>query len=73
MCLAVPARVVELHEGPSATVDLGGVRQRVSVALVDDVAVGDFVIIHVGHALGKLDADEAHRTLELLAGLERAS
>jgi hydrogenase expression/formation protein HypC len=67
MCLAVPARIVELLAGDEALVDLGGVRQRVSLALVDGACVGDYVIVHVGHALGLLDEDEARETLALLA------
>ena len=67
MCLAIPARVVEMLEGDAARVDLGGVRKEISLALVDDVAVGDYVIVHVGYALSRLDADEAERTLALFA------
>ena len=67
MCLAIPAQVVELREGDNAVVDLAGVRKEISLALVDRVAVGDYVIVHVGHAIGKLDADEAERTLALFA------
>jgi hydrogenase expression/formation protein HypC len=71
MCLAVPAQVVELRSAEAALVELGGVRKEISLALVDDVAVGDFVIVHVGFALQKLDREEAARTLELFAALER--
>ena len=67
MCLALPARVAELHGDSTATVELGGVRQRVSVALLDGVNVDDFVVVHVGYALTKLDRAEAERTLSLLA------
>jgi len=67
MCLAIPARVVELTGGDMARIDLGGVRKEVSLALVDDVAVGDYVIVHVGYALTKLDPDEAQRTLATFA------
>lgn len=72
MCLAVPAQVIELRTDEAALVDLGGVRKEISLALVDDVAVGDYVIVHVGFALQKLDRAEAARTLELFAALERA-
>jgi len=65
MCLAIPARVAEILDGDQAIVDLGGVRKEVSLALVDDVAMGDYVIVHVGYALQKLDPDEAARTLAL--------
>ena len=67
MCLAIPARVVDLPEPESATVEVGGVRKRISLALVDGVIVGDYVIVHVGYALTKLDPDEAARTLATFA------
>lgn len=67
MCLAIPARVAEILGGDQAVVDLGGVRKDVSLALVDDVAVGDYVIVHVGYALNKLDPEEAEKTLALFA------
>ena len=69
MCLAMPARVVELLPGPQAVVDLSGVRKQVSIALVDDAQLGDYVIVHVGYAIGKIDPDEAERTLALFAEL----
>jgi hydrogenase expression/formation protein HypC len=65
MCLAIPAQVVELRDGDNAVVDLAGVRKEISLALVDHVAVGDYVIVHVGYALNKLDPDEAAKTLAL--------
>ena len=69
MCLAIPARVVEMHDNDQAVIDLGGVRKEISLALVEDVATGDFVIVHVGYALQKVDPAEAERTLALFAGL----
>ncbi|MFO1291982.1 MAG: HypC/HybG/HupF family hydrogenase formation chaperone [Rubrivivax sp.] len=69
MCLAIPARVVERRGEDEAVVDLAGVRKTVSLALVPEVQVGDYVIVHVGHAIGLLDADEAERTLALFAEL----
>lgn len=72
MCLAVPARILALHDGDLATVDAGGVRKDVSVALLDAVSVGDYVILHVGYALSRLDSDDAERTLALLAELDAA-
>ena len=50
-----------------AIVELDGVKKEISLALVDDVAVGDYVIVHVGYALQKLDTDEAEKTLALFA------
>jgi hydrogenase expression/formation protein HypC len=72
MCLALPARVVELRDGELAVVDLGGVRKEISIALVPEARVGDYVIVHVGHALGLIDPEEAARTLELFAELGAA-
>lgn len=67
MCLAIPARVVEIAENDQAIVDLGGVRKDVSLALVEGVQVGDYVIVHVGYALTRLDPEEAEKTLALMA------
>ena len=64
MCLAIPARVVELLDGDDAVVELAGVRKRISLALVEGIEVGDYVIVHVGYALTRLDPDEAQRTLD---------
>ena len=69
MCLALPARIVELRENELGIVDLGGVRKEISLALVEDVQVGDYVIVHVGYALSKLDTEEAEATLRLFAEL----
>lgn len=66
MCLAIPARVTELLPDDMARVSLDGVTKIVSVALVDDLRVGDFIVLHVGYALAKIDAAEAERTLALL-------
>ncbi|MBV5264672.1 HypC/HybG/HupF family hydrogenase formation chaperone [Pinisolibacter aquiterrae] len=67
MCLAIPALVSELLPDDMARVSLDGVTKDISVAMVDDVAPGDYVIIHVGYALAKIDAEEAEKTLALLA------
>lgn len=71
MCLAVPARVVELMPDQRGIVEVGGVRQEVSMSLVVDegIAVGEYVIVHVGFALRKVDTEEAEKTLELFAEL----
>jgi len=69
MCLALPARIVALHGDEEATVDLGGVRKRISLALVAHADIGDHVIVHVGHALAVLDPLEAEETLRLIAEL----
>jgi hydrogenase expression/formation protein HypC len=72
MCLAMPVLVLELTSGDQATVDLDGVKREISLALVDDVQPGDYVILHAGFALQKLDREEADRTLALFADLARA-
>ncbi|MBS3743943.1 MAG: HypC/HybG/HupF family hydrogenase formation chaperone [Wenzhouxiangellaceae bacterium] len=69
MCLAVPARVEALHEHDQATVEVGGVRSQISLAMVDGVEVGDYVIVHVGHAITRLDVEEAERSLALFREL----
>lgn len=66
MCLAIPAEVTKLLPDDMAVVSIDGVRKEISVALIENLAVGDCVIIHVGYALTKIDAEEAQRTLELL-------
>jgi hydrogenase expression/formation protein HypC len=68
MCLAMPAKVVAIDcESDNATVLLGEVKKEISLALVEDVAVDDFVLIHVGYALNKVSEEEAEKTLELFA------
>ncbi|MDK9696805.1 MAG: HypC/HybG/HupF family hydrogenase formation chaperone [Siculibacillus sp.] len=67
MCLAIPALVSELLPGDMAKVSLDGVTKEISIAMVEDVKPGDYVIIHVGYALSKIDAEEAAKTLALLA------
>ena len=73
MCLAIPACVEQLIAGENAIVNLGGVRKEISLALVEDVAVGDYVIVHVGFALQKLDPEEAAQTLALFAEIGGAA
>ena len=67
MCLAIPTQVVELLDNDGAVVELGGVRKEISLALVDGVVVGDYVIVHVGYALSRPDPEEAKKTLALFA------
>ena len=67
MCLAVPCRIVRLDGEENAVVDVGGVRKSVSIALVDGVAPGDYVIVHVGYALARLDPEAAAATLAAMA------
>lgn len=70
MCLGIPGRIIEIHSDGEllmGTVDFGGVKREVCLAyLADDVAVGDYAIVHVGFAISKLDEEEAHRTFRIL-------
>jgi hydrogenase expression/formation protein HypC len=73
MCLAIPAKLVELREDERAVVNLGGIRKEVSIELVPEAQVGDYVIVHVGHAIGMIDPDEAERTLALFGEMSAAA
>jgi hydrogenase expression/formation protein HypC len=72
MCLGIPGRIVDVPDRQAglATVDISGVRRSVSVARVDEPAApiepGDWVLVHVGFALSRIDEAQAHETLELL-------
>jgi len=71
VCLAVPARVDELDSTTStAIVDLDGIRKEVSTLLLDQVAIGDYVLVHVGYALERIDPEEAAKTLALFDELK---
>jgi len=72
MCLAVPARVVEI-DGASAKVDIMGNRRKADLGLLDDVAIGDFILIHAGFGIHKLDREEAEATLDLFKEMEKHS
>ncbi|MEA3548397.1 MAG: HypC/HybG/HupF family hydrogenase formation chaperone [Thermodesulfobacteriota bacterium] len=73
MCLALPARVVSIDETTdSAVVSLGGIKKEISLALVQDVAVNDYVLIHVGFALARISDVEARQTLKLFAEAAQA-
>ncbi len=69
MCLAIPARVLRRLASDEALIDAGGVRKRVSLALVPEAVTGDYVVVHAGFAISRLDADEAAQTLALFAQL----
>jgi hydrogenase expression/formation protein HypC len=73
MCLAVPARVTEMRDGLLGLVELGGVVREASFMLLPDVAVGDYVLLHAGYALQKVDTAEAEETLRLLAEMVDAA
>ncbi len=68
MCLALPAKITHIDDsGEMATAALGDVSREISLALVEDVSVGDYVLIHVGYALNKVSEEEAEKTLALFA------
>ena len=69
MCLAIPAKVLEIHD-EKAVVDFGGVRREAWITLLDNVKVGDYLIIHTGYAIQRLDKKEAEETLKLFKELE---
>ena len=65
MCLAIPAKVISIDsDADLATVSLGGIEKQVSLALVENVCVDDFVLVHVGYALNKISTEEAEQTLK---------
>jgi hydrogenase expression/formation protein HypC len=65
MCLAVPVRVAALFDEQWAEIEVGGICSRISTALVDGVAIGDYVIVHAGFAIARLDVQDAEKTLAL--------
>ncbi|HRY07389.1 MAG TPA: HypC/HybG/HupF family hydrogenase formation chaperone [Hyphomicrobiaceae bacterium] len=67
MCLALPARVVSIEADEMAIISLEGVKKKISLALVEDISVGDYVLVHVGYALHKVSEEEAARTLAMMA------
>lgn len=68
MCLALPTQIIAISEDQqSATVSLDGIRKEISLALVEEITVGDYVLLHVGYALSKVDEAEAEKTLALFA------
>ena len=71
MCLAVPVKVVEV-DGSFGKVDAEGVKRKVSFQLMPDVKVGDYVLVHAGFAIEKINEKEAKRTLQLLSELALA-
>ena len=70
MCLAIPGRIVEIVDAENriAKVDVGGVKRNVNIGMLDEdgVGIGDYVLIHVGFAMSKIDEGEAEETLRML-------
>jgi hydrogenase expression/formation protein HypC len=73
MCLAIPARVIDLLDDDQARIELGGVQKVISISLVENVVVGDYLIVHVGFAIGKLDPEEAALTMALFAAMGKSA
>lgn len=72
MCLGIPMKVVEIV-ADSAVGEVGGIRRKINLVLVDGVEVGDYVIVHAGFAIEKLDEEDALETLRLLGELAEAA
>ena len=72
MCLAVPALITEILDSDRAIASLGGVSKEISIALVDDLVEGDYVVLHTGFAINKLDTAEALKTLRMFEELGMA-
>lgn len=68
MCIAVPAEVIEVYED-EALVNFGGVKTKVNMCLLDNLNIGDYVLIHVGCAIQKIDKKEAENTLKLFESI----
>jgi hydrogenase expression/formation protein HypC len=66
MCLGIPAKVVQIDDSQQGKVDYLGTKVKTNFALLDDVKKGDWVIVHAGFAIAKLDEEEAKETFELL-------
>lgn len=71
MCLAIPGKIVEIVDAANhiAKIDVGGVRRNVNIGLLDDVRIGEYVLIHVGFAMSKVDEHEAEQSRRLLEEL----
>lgn len=71
MCLGIPAKILESGDG-TAVVEVGGVRREISVMLIDDASVGEWVIVHAGFAIERLSEEEAEQTLALFREIAAA-
>lgn len=72
MCLGIPGRIVDIHDDVPfaiAVVDYGGVRKEACLAYIPDAVVGEYVIVHVGFAIARVDEQEAMRTLDVLRAM----
>ena len=74
MCLAIPGKISSLHENsgvPMAKVDFGGITREACLAYVPDARIGDYVLVHVGFAISKVDEEEAERTYQYLSEMDQ--
>jgi hydrogenase expression/formation protein HypC len=65
LCLAIPSKIVAI-DGDTAVIDVDGVRRKAGLMLLEDACVGDYVIVHAGYAISRLDEDAALESLELM-------
>ncbi len=72
MCLGIPGKVISKREGDLAEVDFGGVRREVSLMLCPEAEVGDYVLVHVGFAIQRLEEEEALETLKLFEEIAKS-
>ncbi len=76
MCLAIPGKISGLHDNagvPMAKVDFGGITRDACMSYLPDASVGDYVLVHVGFAISKLDEEEAARTYQYLSEMDQLS
>ncbi len=69
MCLAVPAKIISCLSEEKAMVDMGGIQKEISIKLLDNLKIGDYVLVHAGFALTKINEKEALETLKILGDL----
>jgi hydrogenase expression/formation protein HypC len=76
MCLAIPGKIVELHENCGvrmSRVDFGGITREACLEYIPDAKIGDYVLVHVGFAISKVDEEEAARTYQYLEEMDQLS
>jgi hydrogenase expression/formation protein HypC len=70
MCLGIPVKLIEVENPNVGKVEIGGIRRRINLALLDNAKTGDYVLLHAGFAITKVDKAEAEETIDLLKKLE---
>lgn len=77
MCLAIPGKLIEVSQDPQGVrmgkANFGGIVKQVCLEYTPEVSIGDYVLVHVGFALGKVDEEEALRTYRLLQEMDQLS